>query len=269
MDWGKTKTIFIIVFSIVNIFLYSLYVNQQDQVKNVEVLGSVSVAETLKLDNITYDTLPQGEFDSSYISANIVKFTEEIISSLKGQTPTIENETTLRSSLEKPYAIFNTAGNLHQVEEFLEKYVYWGEQYIVWEVDKENHTVTLFQQVFDEPIYYSPSAQLKLYFNRDGEVYRYEQRMLDAFVSFNRKKDLVTPFEAISSLSTRGKLRPNSTIKQVKLGYSTLVQFTENQVFAPTWQVEVELEDGTIENYFVNAIEGKVVDLKQEKSIEE
>ena len=46
------------------------------------------------------------------------------------------------------------------------------------------------------------------------------------------------------------------------LGYSTLVQVTETQVFAPTWHVRVELKDGIIEDYFINAIEGKIIEFQ-------
>ena len=53
------------------------------------------------------------------------------------------------------------------------------------------------------------------------------------------------------------------------LGYSTLVQVTETQVFAPTWHVRVELKDGTIEDYFINAIEGKIIEFQLEPLDEE
>ena len=55
----------------------------------------------------------------------------------------------------------------------------------------------------------------------------------------------------------------------MKLGYSTLVQLTETQVFAPTWHVRVELKDGEIEDYFINAIEGKIIEFQREPIEEE
>lgn len=39
LDWNKTKTIFIVVFSILNVFLYSLYVDRVMETQNVQVLG--------------------------------------------------------------------------------------------------------------------------------------------------------------------------------------------------------------------------------------
>ena len=53
-------------------------------------------------------------------------------------------------------------------------------------------------------------------------------------------------------------------IRDIELGYSTLAQVTETQVFAPTWHILVELIDGTMEEYFVNAVEGRVIEMPKE-----
>jgi len=51
----------------------------------------------------------------------------------------------------------------------------------------------------------------------------------------------------------------------MKLGYSTLVKLTRTQVLVPTWEVQVKLSDGTKEEYFVNAVEGKVIEIQEDK----
>ena len=70
--------------------------------------------------------------------------------------------------------------------------------------------------------------------------------------------------QAIEALYNSALLKPNSKVKAIELGYSTLVQLTETQVFAPTWKVQVELEDGTLEEYFVNAVEGRIIEIPKE-----
>ena len=97
----------------------------------------------------------------------------------------------------------------------------------------------------------------------------YEQSMLGEFGTFNRKKDLLSPIEAIGNLYSRGYLKQDSKVKHMTLGYSTHVQVTETQVFAPTWHVRVELKDGVIEDYFINAIEGKIIEFQYEPLEEE
>lgn len=265
MDWNKTKTIFIVVFGVLNVFLWSLYINQNEQVRNVEVLGQPSVEESLRLDNITYDRLPDDDVHSSYMSADIATFTKEEIDKKRKQDYTIIDGTMIRSTLATPYALKDKKERVGY-KEFLDQYVVNGEQYHLWDVDEQKNTVLFFQQIVKEPIYYSPDATLTVYLNEAGEIERYEQKMLEGFVSFNQKKNLLTPFEAISTLATKGYLKQNTHVETVRLGYSTLVQFTETQVFAPTWHVKVrQKKDGHIQHFFVNAIEGKVVELQEER----
>ena len=58
-----------------------------------------------------------------------------------------------------------------------------------------------------------------------------------------RKKIFYSPIEAINTLYSRDYLKKDSTVTNISLGYSTLIQLTKTQVFAPTWRVRVELED--------------------------
>lgn len=263
MDWNRTKTIFIIVFSILNIFLYWLYVDRQTGVGDMQILGKTSIEETLELENITYDPIPFTDKDVSYLSAHIAMFTNEKIENLSNQSPIRIDNSRLESRMTKPVKVKNDKGDF-EFEEFLEKYILKGEDYVLWEVDEEERHAEFFQKVKNETIFYSPNATLDVYWDKEGKVTHYEQRMLDEFVSFNHKKDLLSQDDAVASLVTRSMLKENSTVMQVKSGYSTLVQLTETQVFAPTWNVQVKLEDGTIENHFINAVEGKVIDFQSE-----
>ena len=263
MDWNRTKTIFIIVFSILNIFLYWLYVDRQTDVGDMQIIGKTSVEETLELENITYTPIPFTEKDVSYLSAHISTFSNEKLKKLNNQSFTMAEKSRLKSYLVKPVKVTNDKDDF-EFEEFLEKYVLNGEDYILWKVDEKEQRAVFFQKVKNETIFYSPNAMLIMHWNKDKKVTYYEQRMLDEFVSFNHKKDLLSQDDAVASLVTRNYLKPGSTVMQVKSGYSTLVQLTDTQVFAPTWNVEVKLEDGTIENYFINAVEGKVIEFQSD-----
>ncbi|MFJ7935416.1 two-component system regulatory protein YycI [Sporosarcina sp. NPDC096371] len=263
MDWNKTKTIFIIVFSILNVFLYSLYLDRVMETQNVQVIGQTSIEESLGLDNITFTGLPPATKDSSYVSAKIVTFTNEQTKNLVNQTTEVLNGTYLQSKLDVPISVRNSKGE-YSFTEFLSKHVLNGTEYVLWEVNEEKQQALFFQKADDNPIYFSPDAMLEIYWNEEGKVTNYKQRMFGEFVKFNHKKDLLSPIEAIGSLSSRGYLNQDSKITSMKLGYSTLVQLTETQVFAPTWHVRVELKDGKIEDYFIHAVEGKIIEFDHE-----
>jgi regulatory protein YycI of two-component signal transduction system YycFG len=263
LDWNKTKTIFIIVFSIVNVFLYYLYLNKLADAESVQVMGKTSIEELLKMDNITYDALPPYKNDPFYLSAKSVTFIDEMVDGLENQEVKIVDKMLIQSKLNDPISVLNAKGDF-DFTEILSKYVLNGSKYTLWDVDKEEQKALLFQKVDDNPIFFSRSSMLTLYWNHDGEVTSYEQSMLGEFDSFNRKEDLLSPIEAIGNLYSRGYLTQDSKVKQMTLGYSNLVQVSETQVFAPTWHVRVELKDGVREDYYINAIEGKIIEFQLE-----
>ena len=88
----------------------------------------------------------------------------------------------------------------------------------------------------DYPIYFNQNATLTIYWDEDENITGYEQRMFGEFVSYNKKKDLLSPIEAINTLYSRDYLKQDSTVINISLGYSTLIQLTKTQVFAPTWR---------------------------------
>ena len=259
MDWSKTKTIFIIVFSILNVFLYSLYLNRNADIDNIEVIGKASMEEVLEQENITYKLPPFVEKEASFVSADVVDFGKESLKDLKGQKTEVTNNNVLTSTLTDKITLEDVKKD--DFKSFLSQYVLNGNEYVLWEMEEDQNKAFFFQQYEDRPIYFSPSAMLVVSWDKDDRIDSYEQRMLKDFATFN-KKDLLSPLEIIGSLASRGLLKSDSEVTDVKMGYSTLVRLTETQVFAPTWDVQVKLEDGENEHYFLNANEGKVIEFQ-------
>ena len=97
----------------------------------------------------------------------------------------------------------------------------------------------------------------------DGKNHKLPTREFGEFDSFNKKKDILSPIDVINTLYSRDYLKKDSTVTDIVLGYSTLITLTKTQVFAPTWRVHVELKEGEIEDHFINAIEGKIVEFQR------
>ena len=145
MDWNKTKTIFIIVFSILNIFLYSLYINRLTDAQNVQVMEKTPVEDLLKMDNISYGNLPPYINDPSYLSAKFLTFTADEVAGLEGQQAVIVDETHLKSKLKESVSVMTTKGDF-DFTDFLSKYVLNGSEYTLWEVDEEERSALFFQR---------------------------------------------------------------------------------------------------------------------------
>lgn len=268
MDWNKTKSIFIFVFLVLNIFLYTQYVKSYKENQNVEVLGEKNIEAKLKDDNITYAALPNNIDKAAFISgkAKIFNIAEQLQST--NETVNVENGDTLVVNYETPIKLRNieTTG----FQEYVQQHVKDGASYTLWQINREERTAIYFQRLDDRTFYYSLKGLVKVYYTEQGEVYKYEQTMLEQLEELEQKKNLLPPIQIIQVLYARNLVKPDSHIMSLKLGYSTLFQFTQTQVFAPTWQVLVKTPDGLIEEFFVNAVEGKVVDMQLDaKAVEE
>ncbi len=259
MDWNKTKTIFIIVFSILNVFLYSLYLNRYNEAQEVEVLGETSIEERLEADNILFKSAPDDTIKESYISGNIRMYSLEELKLIDNQTFEIVDRTKLVSTFKEPVAI-GSVEMLTTLKEFVDNQVFEGSRYELYDVDLEAKQAVFFQTINNRQIFFNQTAMLTIYWNDENKVYKYEQTSFKDLESFEQSENILPDERAVEVLYQRNLLKPNSTITAISLGYSTLVQLTETQVFAPTWRVRVELQDGTKEDYFVNAVEGKIIE---------
>lgn len=260
MDWNKTKTIFIIVFSILNVFLLSLYMNRYNESQQIGKSNDTSIEEKLFLDNIKILETDNKIKEASYVSGNVHNFSLEEIEELDNQTVEIPTSYQIVSTFKEPIKITDE----NTLEKIVHEQVIRGSTYGLWKKDEENKTAILFQQVNKRFVYYNTNAKLVVHWNDDNELIGYEQTILDDLENYKVSQKLLPHLQAITTLYGNSQLKPDSTIKEIELGYSTLAQLTETQVFAPTWHILVELLDGTIEEYFVNAVEGRVIEIQKE-----
>ena len=270
MDWNKTKTIFIIVFSILNVFLYSLYLKSYNEAQIIEPLGDeASIHEKLQADRIKYDSLSKVPEQESYVTGNVRVYSLEELQPRKNQTIQIVDGTQLVAIFNEPVLIQNVQDAL-SFEEFAIANIENGASYELWEIDEEKRKAVLFQKVRNHLIFNNSNAKITLYWNENQEMIRYEQTEFEELEAFGEGLvNLLAEEEVVKTLYARNLLKTESFIEDITLGYSTLVNFTETQVFAPTWHVSVKSKDGLIEDYFVNAVEGKIIEFEKEDEEEE
>ncbi|WP_019415728.1 two-component system regulatory protein YycI [Paenisporosarcina sp. TG20] len=263
MDWNKIKTIFIIVFFILNIFLFLLFFNRYNEAQEYQVDGETTIQERLQADNIRFNSTPVDTIKESYASGNIQVYSFEDLPESENQTYEVFNSTELLASFNEPIGL-GTLVNPTVVNLFVNEHVFNGASYELFKIDETSMEATYFQTINNRQIFHNQNALLTIYWNEENEVYKYEQTALEDLEAFEQTENLLTDDTAVEVLYQRNLIKPNSTISLISLGYSTLVQLTETQVFAPTWRVRVELQDGTNEDYFVNAVEGKIIEFSKD-----
>ncbi|WP_026573804.1 two-component system regulatory protein YycI [Bacillus sp. UNC438CL73TsuS30] len=259
MDWSKIKTIFIITFLILDVYLLFQFLKIRDSNK-YELITEASFEEKLKADEIKYGDLPKTPIKAPYFSAKPKKFKKSNLSRLKGEAAVLKDETTIQAKLEHPLQL-SSKFEPADLASFLKSDVLYGDQYQFGEENDKQKTITYFQQYDGYPLYYNINGMITFHFNKDYQIVSYEQTYLEGIDKISKKEEILPPLKAIETLHQKGILKPKSTITKVELGYSTLIQLAASQVLAPTWRFVVDDK----ESLFVNAFEGQIIQFNSDE----
>jgi len=260
LDWSKTKTIFIIVFSILNVFLYSLYIDRYTEAEQIQPLPESTIDEKLHGDNITYAALPDSSEDKPYVRGESKSFAETDVE-IDGIVNVLD-ERLLQITYDEPV---NLEGDKEDaLLAFIEEEVPESSEYTLWKIDEDQNQAVFFQQITDIPLFHSKGGQLTVFWDENDAVIGFEQTLFDNIIENEERKKLITPLEAIHTLYQKSLLETNSRIVGAELGYSTHVQVSENrQMFVPTWRIRVKDSEGVETDHFVNAIKDGVIELNK------
>ncbi|WP_026568078.1 two-component system regulatory protein YycI [Bacillus sp. UNC41MFS5] len=261
MDWSKIKTIFIITFLILDVYLLYQFMKIRDANK-YEVISEASFEEKLKADEITYKNFPKDPIKAQYLSAKPKVFTQVDTDKLKGKSEDIRGTgtTTLHVTLEKPVKItakFEPA----ELSTFMKDNVLFGENYQFGEKSDKDYSITYFQTSENVPLFKNINGMITFKIGDKNQIVSYDQTYLVEMEKLTAKEEILAPLKAIETLHQKGMLKSKSNITTIELGYSTLIQLAASQVLAPTWRFEV---DGK-ESLFVNAFEGQIIQFNSDE----
>lgn len=268
MQWSQIKTLFILCFLVLNIYLLFQFVDKQKE-SDLGVLSSPESTfdQKLESDKIKIGDIHADVKEASYIKVSQKKFTDEdkkLLDKLQNQKVKVINNSLIVSQFKKPIAIPEDAKD-EDLADIVGSNTIHPEDYIYWGKNEDKNILIFFQQQKKRPIYFNHHGLLLIYLNDDDEMTFYTQTMLGEAESQGERKKLNKPIQAVETLYKRNHLYPEDEITNVQIGYYTRILSEGVQVFAPTWKVTVNDE----RNYFVNAIEGLVISSKDTEFLEE
>jgi regulatory protein YycI of two-component signal transduction system YycFG len=255
LDWNKIKTIFIITFLILDIFLFFQFIQKRNN-SQLEMMVEENIEEQLAANKITYVDLPKEPARSAYITGKSREFREEETRSLKGQKIVLLNSKTIYSSFKDPIPIPKTEKG-YFFEDLLHDFVLDGTKYKYWRSDEKEKKIYFFQQFKGKNIFHNQYAALVIDVN---EIVSYTQTMLTDVGEMggeSKAQEIITATKALKTLYLKGEIESGSRVTKVELGYYTVVIPSSSgfQVIAPTWHFVLNGKD----DYFVNAIEGQII----------
>jgi regulatory protein YycI of two-component signal transduction system YycFG len=260
MDWSKIKTIFILTFLILDVYLLFQFMKVRDANK-YEIITEAKFEEKLEADEIRYKEMPKATIEDQYLSAKPKMFTKDDSTKLKGQTALLkEPSTTLQVKLDKPIQL-DTEFEAAELTPFIKDNVLYGDQYQFWKKDDKKNTIVYSQHYENMTLYENLSGMINFHIDDKNQIISYEQTYLEGIVKMTDKEEILPPLKALETLHQKGVLKPKSKITKVELGYSTLIQLSASQALAPTWRFVVDDE----ESLYVNALEGQIIEFNSDE----
>ncbi|MEH7123477.1 two-component system regulatory protein YycI [Bacillus sp. JJ1532] len=261
MDWSRIKTIFILTFLVLDIYLMYEFFKLNDS-SQYEYSTETSFEKRLKADEIEYVELPKNYAKDTYLSAKPKNFNNDEIESLertklKGQRLQVNTGNVLKFVLDKPYELSDKLDTA-EINSFVKNNVLYGDQYRFWK--KEENAITYYQQFDDKVFYHNMSGELTIYLNEENDIVTYQQSMLEEIEELSEEQKIIQPLKAIETLYENGSLKPKSKITNVELGYFNFVQTSTSQVLTPAWRFVINDK----EDVFVHAFEGQIIQLNNE-----
>lgn len=263
MQWSQIKTLFILCFLVLDVYLLIQFLDKQEKSDlDVKEGEEASIEQQLKLEDIDLPSdLPDEEIKQSYLSVeqkDLSKIDQDDIPGSDNQEMSIVDDKMLVSKFEDPVPVNKDSDN---VQKKVKDNVRSADDYTYWDWNTDLDVIIFFQKKKDQPVYYNDKGLLLLYLNDDNEMVGYTQTMLgEENEEFDRskstdKKTLIQPIRAIDTLYNQRDLLPDEEVTDAKIGYYTSEPIaSDEQTFAPTWRIEVNGE----RDYFIHAVEGSV-----------
>lgn len=261
MHWNQIKTLLILSFLILNVYLFVGFMEKkQEQDIGVLEQDESSIEEILKAESIKVKNLPEKEYEETFITVTQREFSEKELVVWKNQEPFLINDYFIASKVAKPVSVPDKVDK-EVMNELLKGLVYAPEEYNFWSWNEELDVLVFFQNKLERPVYYNQNGLVLLFLDEDNQITYYLQTMLGDTETSSERRQLIKPIQAIEILYGANDLQSNDEIESVNIGFHTRVPLESGvQVFAPIWKVNVNDK----KNFFVNAIEGFTFSTKEE-----
>ena len=194
MDWSKAKTIFIITFLILDLFLvYQIFIQRFEN--RYDFIKETSIEDQLAADNIKVNDLPMEPSKASYVEADSRSFMQEEFTKLADQTITISNDTQITSRLKTPYPLVK-GWSKADVDRFVQSYVPYGSLYVYWDYNEEKNTIIYYQTYNGKIFYENKDARVELQLNEKDEIVSYTQTALENIQEV-KEQEIITAHDAM------------------------------------------------------------------------
>jgi regulatory protein YycI of two-component signal transduction system YycFG len=243
MDWKLAKSLYIIVFLLINIFLIIIYMNAREGDES-ETAETHNILDETNIDMSEVEDYEPVEMN--ILTAVVHNFTtsdEEIAAE------DMENQHQIRKE-------FNDDGPLldqTELQQYKEEEVYQGESYQYDEV-MSTQTQIIFNQMYEDfPIFNHEAARI-LFSGKGSNAEIMEQTLIDNIEenAYSVPTTAKSPLECVESLYRMERISEDAIIRSARLGYYIILVEDDQVMMRPKWEFNIE-DQGVEQTIYVDA----------------
>ncbi|ANZ57533.1 hypothetical protein BGL34_04875 [Fructilactobacillus lindneri] len=240
MNFKRIQEIFLLVFIVIDIFLFTMTKSNKIQPTNTPVGNADNtIIKEMKHDSISVGKLSNQRLDGYYLSATQDNNLESQFSKLKNQDARIDSNT-----------VVSTFRNIIKVDEndphktidhLMKKngFVLDG-KYFLYNKHLSNKNKVVYDQMVVNSTVLSSNARITFNITKDHHLSGYTQRELNNIKILHEKSELISEEHAVIRLYQYNEIPNNSKVLWTKLAYTHLLHIGGEDVYIPTWMIATE-----------------------------
>lgn len=264
MDFRRIKIIFIITFTLLNIYLLSiLFEKSQTNLRFGDESATLNIQEAMKDDSISFPTLSTEMEQIPLIKTTKGNVLEEEQKSLTNQT-TEYVDGVLYSTLSVPIKLdieddLPTLEDMNTVKAFIDDgNVPYGSSYTYFTYLPLKKKLVYTQVTNSIPIG-DGTGSLIFNLNDENEVISYEQTYAENAEVQGNSRTVISQKKAVESLYLNNQIPANSSIRMMHLVYYRTLTLSDMDIYSPMWYVEIAVKNSPVDIKRVDALTGNII----------
>lgn len=263
MDFKRIERILIVAFFLLNIFLISIVLDQQNVIDFSSPSQSINILDEMANNNITVEELDQDEWALPYVQAENHQLLEESESALINQTGSLNEDNSLYVSvLSSPVELSDEEGLTEADRKKLDDFVnsdavLYGEHYGFFDYHPHLQEVIYTQMVNGIPIADGTSS-LRLILDSQNNLISYEQTLAGPVSKQGEEVPLISDQAAVEILFQNNKIPSGATVFKPQITYHRTLSLDELSIYIPVWYVKIQHSSEVVAER-VNATDGTII----------
>lgn len=236
MDWKLTKSLYIIVFLLMNVALIYIYLNEhQESVEEIQQSPDILSTTDIDMSNIE-------EYEP--VEMNVLTGAVQDFSNGDGQNSDVDEDNVSGTKITEEFEENGPAMTEQTLQNHIDENVYRGHDYQYDNVMSTSDQV-IFNQLYENfPIFNHEAARI-IFHGEGRQATSMEQtRLMDLEQNeYTLSLTAKSPKEIVVELYERERISSTAVIDEARLGYYIILTEENNAILRPKWEMHVTDQD--------------------------